>query len=139
MSPMSDDLPLHARRGADQEVPFDVEKDPSGWPWYEARLSVHVRESKPTDTFGEGGEELAHYRASTQAPSFPVAVERLNFDLATGWERIMANAELVDQEPVAEVLPKPVPWWAAPVVMPFWYVLALAAVLFLLVGVVVFR
>jgi hypothetical protein len=82
---------------------------PAAWPWYEARLSVHVREKAPTEAFGEGGEELAHVRASTQAPTFPQAVARLDADLAAKWTQVMANAELVDQPPSPDVLPAPPP------------------------------
>lgn len=82
------------------------------WPYYEARLSVHVRGSKPTSEFFSGGEELAHARSWTQAPDFPSAVSRLDADLAKNWSAIMTNAALVDMEPSLEVAPKRTPWIA---------------------------
>lgn len=101
-----------------------------GWPWYEARLSVHVREAKPTDTFGEGGEELAHARAWTQAPSFRDAVERLDGDLAKNWTQITTNAELVDTPPSPDVLPSPPGFLSRVVWLPQW-VLVLNLILWL--------
>lgn len=100
-----------------------------GWPYYEARLSIHVRPSKPTDTFGEGGDELAHVRAWTQAPSFPEAVERLDGDLAMKWGQVQSNAALVDVEPSPDVLPRepgflgrvvPLPQWVLVVNLMLW-------------------
>ncbi len=79
-------------------------------PWYEARLSVHVRNQKPGEVFGEGGDELAHVRASTQASSFVAAIANLDRDLGAGWERMKSHAELVDQPPSPDVMPKPVHW-----------------------------
>lgn len=99
---------------ATQAPPPDPVLESKDWPWYEARLSVHVRGSKPTDTFGEGGEELAHARAWTQAPSFRDAVERLDGDLAKNWTQITTNAELVDTPPSPDVLPPPLKWWDRP-------------------------
>lgn len=100
------------------------------WPFYEARVSVHVRPTKPTDAFGEGGDELAHARAWTQAPDFASAVERLDADLAKNWSQILTNAPLVDQKPSPEVLPKPVPLWRRRVEVSWG---ALAFVVFVLV------
>ena len=102
------------RMEAAKEAAPDPVLESKDWPWYEARLSVHVRESKPTDTFGEGGEELAHVRAWVQAPSFPDATERLDADLGVKWEQVKANAELVDTPPSPDVLPPPVKWWDRP-------------------------
>lgn len=91
-----------------------------GWPYYEARLSIHVRPSKPTDAFGEGGDELAHARAWTQAPSFPEAVERLNADLGVKWTQVQSNAALVDMPPSPDVLAREPGFLSAVVSLPQW-------------------
>lgn len=109
-----------------------------GWPFYEARLSIHVRPSKPTDTFGEGGDEMAHARAWTQAPDFVSAVSRLDADLAKNWSYMLSNAALVDVEPSPDVLPPTPKFWDWTMTVPAWLILAiltnLALMVLLLVG-----
>ncbi len=118
------------------EAPPDPVLESMGWPWYEARLSVHVRESKPSDAFGEGGEELAHTRAWTQAPDFPSAIERLDGDLAKNWSQITTNAVMVDQPPSPEVLPRSPTYFSRTTTVRAWLLTAnllLAVVMFLVI------
>lgn len=129
---------LDERWGPVGEPPPDPVLASQGWPFYEARLSVHVRESKPTDTFGEGGEELAHARAWTQAPDFSSAVDRLDGDLAKNWTQITTNAALVDVPPSPDVLPpdpgffsrtSSVPQWVLVLNLVLWVAFVLSVIL----------
>lgn len=54
---------------------------------------------------------MAHIRASVEAASFVHAIDKLDKELGAGWERVKTNAELVDQPPSPDVLPKPDGWW----------------------------
>lgn len=80
-----------------------------GMPWYEVRVEAYVRNGPPGE-YGVGGDKIAHVRASTQAPSFAAASQRLDADLGPKWQQLLQMAPLADQAPTPEIVLPAVTW-----------------------------